>query len=125
MFLSLLLNIILILSPAKKVSETSFCSSFKKHVSFACAFKIFRPFFFLQSRNKVFHNQETFSQPRNLFTIKKRFHNQGTFPQTRNFSTFKKPAHSQGTFAPSIKISTVKENFHKIFYLIKEIFCKQ
>ena len=110
MCLSLLLNIILILSAAKIVSEISFCSRFKIHVlmvwTFAFAFKVFRPIFFLQSRNKVFHNQETFSQ-------------------SRNFSTFKKPVHSQGTFAPSRKFSTKYFTWSRKFYANDKVFFSQ
>ena len=106
MFLSLLLNIILILSPAKKVSETSFCSSFKKHVSFACAFKIFRPFFFSAVK------KQSFPQSRNFFTAKKLVHNQEAFPQSRNFSTDKELFHIQETCPQSRNFCTINKNFH-------------
>ena len=95
--LSLILNIILILSITKKASEPSFCSRFKMHVlmvsMLAFAFKIrpIRTIVFSVVKKVSFHNQEIFPQwskfsRKKFHLIKQIFHKQWSFLQLRQFS---------------------------------------
>ena len=155
MCLIVLLNIILTLSTTKKASEVTLCPRFKIYVllvsTIAFVSKTIRPIIififcsqeskfstakeFLHSQGNVswsrkfstikefLHKQENFAQPQTFFLIKEFFcsqgffHNQGNFPQTCLTWPRKFPRNQE--------VFVVKEIFHKIFYLIKEIFSKQ
>ena len=109
------MNIILILSTAKKATELSFCSRFKIYVliisMFVFAFKVIRPIIFSAAK-KV-----TFPLSRNFSTVNEFFHSQGIFPQARTFSqsrvisTIEEIFPSQGISSQSRKFYTVKEFF--------------
>ena len=133
--LILLLNIILILSTTKKVSELSFYSVFKiyilmvsilgfafiiiKSIIISAVMKVSSP----QSRNfftmkellhiqGIFHCREIFSQTKNFFTAMNIFHSHEYFPQTRNIFTNKELFYSHENFPQIRNFSSVKELFH-------------
>ena len=118
MCFSLLLNMILILSTAKRTSELNFCSRFKINVFYVSKLLellllAIRKIIFPQSRKsslikEFFYSQGNFPPSRKLSTIKEFFHSQGNFPQSRDFSTIKEFFHSRWNFSLFKKISANK-----------------
>ena len=140
MYFSLWLNIILILSAAKKATELSFLSRLKRCLSDlnnSIYFQNYQSYYFFCSQGskfstvkEIFLDQGIFPQSRTFFIVKEIFHKEWCFPQSRKVS------HRQGNF-PHKKIYLIKEISHKQgsflqskkfsrkkFYLIKEIFHK-
>ena len=110
MCLSLLLNIILILSTAEKTSKVSYCSRFEIFVWKICNVSIFKNIIRLIIYFAI--KNVSFPQSKNISTVKDVFHSEGTFPQSRNFSTVKEHFHIHGFFLQSRNFSTVKELFN-------------
>ena len=128
MWLSPLLNIILVSTTAKKANELTFCSRFKIYVlivlTLTFVFKIIRPIIVFafrklslpQSRKfstvkQIFPSQANFAQSKKFFTVKKIFQSQGNFSQSMNFSS--KNLLDQRNFPQRREFSTAKEIFHK------------
>ena len=136
--LSLVLNIILILSTAIKflLYNQNICHNgfkFGKTYYFFCSkgnkFSTFEESFhsqgiFPQSKNfsiveEFFHSEVIFSQLKNFATVMEFFHSKGIFPQPRKFLT--KKIYRQGSFSrkifldlgsfPQAKIFTQSKNF--------------
>ena len=114
MCFSLLLNMILILSTAKRASELNFCSRFKINVLYISKLLDL----LLLAIKKII-----FPQSRKSFLIKEFFCSQGNFPSSRELSTIKEFFHSQGNFAQSRDFSKIKEFFYSRgnFSLFKNI----
>ena len=122
--LSLLLNIILILSATKKASKPSLCSRLKiclNGFNASVCFQNYLTYYF-------FSSQESFPKSGKISLIKEFFHSQGNFPQ-KIFYLIKKSFPKQRPFPQSGKFSIKKiqqrRKFStKIFTQSKKIFYK-
>ena len=121
--LSLVLNIILILSTATKflLYNQNICLN---------GFKFVKTYYFFCSKgNKFstfeesFHSQGIFPQSKNFSIVEEFFHNWRILPQSWNFSIVKEFFHGRENFWQ--KNSADKEVFHEKFSLIYEVFHKQ
>ena len=123
MWLSPLLNIILVSTTAKKANELTFCSRFKVYVlivlTLTFVFKIIRPIIVFAFRKL------SLPQSRKFSTVKQIFPSQANFAQSKKFFTVKKIFQSQGNFSQSMNFSSKKFTWSKKFSTKKGIFYSQ